>query len=148
MDVREKLSKSEFTMLRSLGKQGGYMRYDAPLWRVGRRWDTDHNFELEARDACESLLKKGLVIGQRLHCCSYHTSMGEEAFYVLSARGIAFLERANLPRTISVIEPDVSQVVPTLQIGVPAWMRSLSTWWTGLFRGSSSNQTQQTPTKG
>lgn len=140
MDTREKLSKNEFIMIRSLGKQGSYRLFEEPLWRVGRHWGYDYMFELEARAACESLLRKGLVDTKRLYCCSHHINLNNQTLYVLSPRGKAFLERANQPRLSSVIEPVSALPEPPTSPSMPGWIRNLLNRLKGPPRISPANE--------
>ena len=93
---REPLTKAQFVMLRSLGREGSWTEGDHPLWKVSRHWVYSRAHHIYAMGACWELESMGMVVSTNpLTCCEVHRSTKR---FTLSPRGKAMLIRINAHR--------------------------------------------------
>lgn len=107
---RKPLTKAQFVMLRSLGREGTWTEGDHPLWKVSRNWVHSREHHIFAMGACWELEGMGLVVSTNpLTCCEVHRSVKR---FTLSPRGKAMLVRINSHRRV----PQQAQWMPNNEI--------------------------------
>ncbi|WP_282366624.1 hypothetical protein [Pseudomonas sp. PS02290] len=100
---RKSLTKAQFVMLRSLGREGSWTEGDHPLWKVSRHWVHSREHHIFAMGACWELEGMGLVVSTNpLTCCEVHRSAKR---FTLSPRGKAMLIRINSQRRAPRLAP-------------------------------------------
>lgn len=93
--ARPPLTKAQFIMLRSLGREGSWSEGSAPLWKLSRHWSLSRKHSIDAEDACWSLERMGLAESTRKTCCEAHR---HDKVFTLSERGKAMLICINAHR--------------------------------------------------
>ncbi|MBX8557064.1 hypothetical protein K5D56_21605 [Pseudomonas cichorii] len=103
VEDRKSLTKAQFVMLRSLGREGSWTEGDHPLWKVSRHWVHSRKHHIFAMGACWELEDMGLVVSTNpLTCCEVHRSAKR---FTLSPRGKAMLVRINSQRRAPRLAP-------------------------------------------
>lgn len=107
--ARQPLTKAQFVMLRSLGREGSWSEGSLPLWKVSRHWSLSREHSIDADDACRDLERRGLAVITRKTCCEAHRY---DKVFSLTERGKAMLIRINTHQ----LPPILPQWMPTVEI--------------------------------